>query len=228
MDKRTVFGKILRIVGIILLGLTAVFHILGGVGTSCVALGAEKYDSMAGIVPYKWLYQVFVLVTIAIGVWGVQATIKLARSKEQSFRNALLVLLIGLIVSGVHMAASEALRGKSAPANVRVYLNALTLVVFLLFMIPWLWKQIRFEKADEKRDTGSDVGIAAIMAGITILTVHLWAGPTHMMDGINYADVWHTELSFVGWGVIILGVAFIAWRLISPGVHLAAVEEGSI
>jgi hypothetical protein len=91
-----------------------------------------------------------------------------------------------------------------------------------------LWKQIRFEKADEKRDTGSDVGIAAIMAGITILTVHLWAGPTHMMDGINYADVWHTELSFVGWGVIILGVAFIAWRLISPGVHLAAVEEGSI
>ena len=55
-------AKALRGVAITLMGLTLVFTLLGGVGTTCVALGAEKYDSMALLVPYKPLYQ----------VWGVE------------------------------------------------------------------------------------------------------------------------------------------------------------
>ena len=45
-------GKFLRFIGIVFMGLTAAFTILGGVGTTCVALAAEKYDSMLAIAPY--------------------------------------------------------------------------------------------------------------------------------------------------------------------------------
>ena len=44
MKNTSKLGKVLRITGLILLGLTAFFHLMGGIGTSCVALGAEKYD----------------------------------------------------------------------------------------------------------------------------------------------------------------------------------------
>ena len=61
-------AKALRGVAITLMGLTLVFTLLGGVGTTCVALGAEKYDSMALLVPYKPLYQVLVVVSLTVGV----------------------------------------------------------------------------------------------------------------------------------------------------------------
>ena len=82
MSGPTKSGRVLKIVGIILLGLTAVFHLLGGVGTTCVALGAENYDTMLGIVPYKWVYQLFVVGTTAIAVLGIRATIRFARGTQ--------------------------------------------------------------------------------------------------------------------------------------------------
>jgi hypothetical protein len=44
-------GKFLRFVGILLMGLTAAFTIMGGAGTTCVALAAENWPSMAAITP---------------------------------------------------------------------------------------------------------------------------------------------------------------------------------
>jgi len=67
--------KLLRFLAVILMGLTAAYTVLSGAGTSCVALAAEKYRSkMASVVPYEWLYLVFVLVTIVIGILGLRAT----------------------------------------------------------------------------------------------------------------------------------------------------------
>ncbi|NQU30308.1 MAG: hypothetical protein HQ525_06535, partial [Anaerolineae bacterium] len=49
-------GKFLRFIGILLMGLTAAFTILGGVGTTCVALDATKYEGMEAIAQFQWLY----------------------------------------------------------------------------------------------------------------------------------------------------------------------------
>ncbi len=55
------FGKILRIIGIVLLGVTAVITLLGGIGTTCVALNAANYEGMEAIAQYQWLYIFYVL-----------------------------------------------------------------------------------------------------------------------------------------------------------------------
>ena len=104
-------GKVLRWVGIILMALTSVFTILGGAGTTCVALAAENYDSMVEIAPYKWLYVIFVITTIAAGVMMARATLMLIKRKPNAYRDTLVALLAGIIVGVIHMVVSRSLRG---------------------------------------------------------------------------------------------------------------------
>jgi len=225
MNNPSILGKILRILAVILLGLTAVFHLLGGMGTTCVALGAEKYDSMAGLVDYKWLYVLFVILGIIIGILGIRAAIHLARSKANAYRESIIVLVIGLLVTGVHMAASEILRGSSAPASMRVYLNLLTLIYFLLLLIPPIWQRVGWGVPSGQSSDEAGAGIAAILAGITVLTVHLWAGPTHTWNGVNFADVWHTPMTVAGWLLIVVGVALVTRSIVRSAYKPAKLSD---
>ncbi|MCP4421908.1 MAG: hypothetical protein GY805_35290 [Chloroflexi bacterium] len=198
------FGKFLRIVGIVLLGITAVITLLSGVGTTCVALDPIKYE-MDAIAPYQWLYILYVIVGIIIGVMGIIAVIALIKSKPTAYRTALNALVLGLITGGLHMATSRGLRGSSMPLDFIVYATAFTLIVFLLFRIPGVWNQINFTGKDDDT-SGLGAGVAMIIGGIVILTVQYWAGLTHMINGINYADVWHTPLAIIGGILTILGI----------------------
>lgn len=212
MKNQNLIGRILRFAAILLLGLTAIFHLLGGIGTSCVALFAERWESMAALAPYKWLYIVFVLLTLVVAVYAIRATLWLARGRSGSFRFAFLILVVGLLISGAHMAASEILRGSSAPTSMRVYLNALTLVLFLLISFPPVYRKVDFEKSSSD-SRGAAAGAALVLMGVSTLTVHLWAGPTHIWgDSVNYADVWHDQLMLAGWGLALAGMAVILWR----------------
>ena len=62
MSTNSFFAKFLRFIGIVLMALTGGFTLLGGIGTSCAALFPTKYDSMAALAPYQWLYILFVIV----------------------------------------------------------------------------------------------------------------------------------------------------------------------
>jgi hypothetical protein len=31
----------------------------------------------------------------------------------------------------------------------------------------------------------------------------LWVGTTHTWEGVNFADVWHTQLAVLGWGLVV-------------------------
>ncbi|MCB2160529.1 hypothetical protein KQH40_00415 [bacterium] len=216
MSDPTKLGKFLRVVGLILLGLTAIFHLLGGIGTSCVALGAEKYDSMSGIVPYQWAYLIFVVVTIAIGIYGIRATTRFSRNKVKSYRDAMLFLVIGLIVSTVHMFTSRALRGTSMPNDARVYMNALTLIVFVIFNIPKLRKIMAIDTNIEIESGSSGLGAALVVMGLTTLNVHIFMQNTHTWNGVNYADIWHTQLQVAGFGLMIVGLAIALASILKP------------
>lgn len=207
------FGKLLRIVGLVLLAVTAVITLLSGIGTTCVALNPTKYN-MAAITPYQWLYILYVIAGIIIGVMGILATVALARSKPMAYRSALIALTLGLVTGGLHMATSRALRGSSMPLDFIVYATVVTLLYFLLLRIPGVWNQINLADKDDNT-TGLGAGVAMIVGGIVVLTVQLWAGPTHVINGINYADVWHTQMTVVGGTLTVLGASLLLATVMS-------------
>ena len=202
------WAKTLRIVGIVLMGLTAAFTIMGGAGTTCVALDPTGYaGKFSGIAPFQWLYILFVLVTIVIGVMGVRAVVLLVKGMESAYRNSLVALLAGTIVGGIHMAASRLLRGGSMPVDMVVYTTVLTLVVFLLFKLPGIWQAINFEKPSGNDQMGRTAAAIVLAAnGLLTLTIQFLMAPTHTIGGINYANVWHITLSLLGVGLILVGV----------------------
>jgi hypothetical protein len=208
MSRNSVFGKVLRIVGIVLMGITAAFTLMGGAGTTCVALAAEKFgERMAPLVPYKWLYITFVLVTLAVGVMGIRAVILLIKGRPNAYRFTVNTLALGILVGVVHMTVSRSLRGSSMPVDAVFYLTLLTLVVFLVFRIPAIWQVVDFEKpSPDKNLPRNAAAITLLFSCLLTLTVQVWAGPTHMFDGVNYADAWHTQLTLLGWALGLLGM----------------------
>lgn len=201
------FGKFLCIMGIVLLGLTAVITLLSGVGTTCVALDAAQFG-MDSLASYQWLYIFYVAAGIAIGALGIWATVGLIKGKNNAYRLSLIALILGLLTGGLHMATSRALRGSSMPTDFIVYATVLTLVVFLLFRIPGIWNQINRSSQDED-STGLGAGVAMIVGGAVVLTAQYWAGSNHMINGINYADYWHTPLTIIGGVLTVLGAGLL-------------------
>ncbi len=208
-------SKVLRGIAVTLMGMAVVLTLLGGVGTTCVAFGAEKYSSMVSLVPYKPLYQALVVVSVAVGIWGIVVTISLLRGSATAYRNALLVLFIGALSAGVQMVVSQTLRGASAPVNVRFYLTAFALAVFLLLRLPPLWQNVDFTQSI--RGAGSNAasaGTALIVCSIVTLTIPVWAGPSHTVpSGENWVDVLEIPLQVSGWGMMMTGVVLLLLAL---------------
>jgi hypothetical protein len=209
MDRNKWWAKLLRIVGIVFMSLTALFTLLGGAGTSCVALNPTGFgDSFTQIARFQWLYILFVLVTVAIGVMGVRGVVLLVKGRKNAYRYSLIALLAGTVVGVIHMAFSRALRnGSSMPVDMVVYTTVLTLIFFLLIRIPQVWQGVNFEKPEGEKKTGQQAAAIALgVCGILSLTIQFLMAPTHTIGGINYADVWHTSLTFLGLVLILGGV----------------------
>jgi hypothetical protein len=205
MSTNSFFAKFLRFIGIALMGLTAAFTFLGGAGTTCVAVNPTGFgESMAPLAKFQWLYVLFVLAGVAIGVWGIRATIKLIRGTSDSYMTSIKALVAGAAVGGLHIYVSRMLRGKSMPVDAVVYTTALTLIIFLLFKIPTIWQCVDFTKA-KAGDNKKAGGMAAIAVGVFALTIQYTMGSTHTWGGVNYADVFNTTMTVIGVGLLLLG-----------------------
>ncbi len=204
-------ARIWRLITIILMGLTAAMTLLSAIGTTCVAFGAEKYESMAALVPYKWLYQLFVITTLAVALAAIAMTVGLMRARQKAYPGALITLLAGIIVAAAHVYASNVLRGSAAPANVRLYLSVLTLGALLLLRLPGVWQHIG--PAGGGRDYPSTAaGLTAMAAGMATLTTPLWAGPTHLLDGVQWVNALLAPLLVGGGALVIAGMCLLAAR----------------
>lgn len=161
-----------------------------------------------------------ILVTLAIGVMGVRAIVLLVQGKKNAYRYSLIAMILGLVVGGIHMAVSRALRGSSMPVDAVVYTTVLTLVVFLLFRIPGVLQGVDFEKPAGDKKTGKNAAAIALAAtGLLALTIQFLMAPTHTIGGVNYADVWHATFTVIGAGLILAGaVTAIYSSLPSPYV----------
>jgi hypothetical protein len=225
MSSNGFFAKLLRFVGIVLMALTGGFTLLGGIGTTCAALAPTKYDSMKGLAPFQWLYILFVLLGIAIGVWGIWATVKLVRGLPDSYKMSLQALIAGVLVGGLHIYMSRMLRGKSMPVDAVVYTTVLTLIVFLLFKIPTIWQGVDFTKA--KSGEGKKAGgAAAIVVGLFTLTIQYTMGSTHTWGGVNYADAFNTSMTVIGIGLLLLGAGvFVSLRYVKETALRLQVQQ---
>jgi hypothetical protein len=73
------WARTLRIIGIVLMTLTAAFTIMDGAGTTCMALNPASCEGkFAGIAPFQRLYIMFVILTVTICVMGVRAVVLLS------------------------------------------------------------------------------------------------------------------------------------------------------
>jgi hypothetical protein len=202
-------AKILRFAFIYSFGLTAAFNVLGGAGTTCAAFLTEKFPSMSGLMDYRWLYQLFVVVTLLVGGVGIWVLIRLIRGGEKVLRNAMLVLLAGSLVGYAHMFASDTLRGKSAPANMVFYMNLITLILGLLLIIPGLKQHLDFSKRAGKAGGNLVAGAAAFISGLATISTWLWVGSTHVYQSANWVDVLKVPIVLVGGALLMLGMGLL-------------------
>lgn len=208
-------GKILKIVAIVFMGLTAAMNILGGIGTVCAAFLTKQFPPMWALLDYQWLYQVVMLVTIALGLAGVWATIKLIQGGESAYRNAVILLAAGTVVGAVQVIASLALRGKAVPANMKLYINALTLILFLLLHLPGIRNRVDFTQDDDQGVQSLASGITAILTGALVLTTALWVGASHLHEGFNWVMVLREPL--IGVGAALVGIGLVSLARLALG-----------
>ena len=212
MSRNTWWGKTLRFIGIVLMALTAGFTLLGGIGTICAALFPTKWASMAPLASFQWLYILFVLSGAALGILGIWATVKLVRGTSDAYRMSILVLVAGVVIGGLHIYMSRLLRGKSMPVDAVVYMTLLTLVIFLIFRIPFLWQGVNFDKADAKSNRMA-AGTASILLGIMTFTIQYTMSSTHTWNGINYASAFNLLMTSTTIGLLLLGIRILVGRI---------------
>jgi len=212
-----VFGKVLRIVGIIFFALTTLMNLLGGVGTSCAAFLTDQYPNYQALIDegMQWLYQGLVVATVLLGLMGLWVVVALLRGKTDAFRNALIVLAIGTILAGIQYYFSQQLFGKAAPANMKFYINLITLILFLIYLIPGIRRVVNYSKVEKGNNGDAAGGLVAITMGVVLLSTPIWAGPSHTFQGENWVDLLQTELYLSGVLLSGAGIALLAWPIIN-------------
>jgi len=206
-------GKSLKTAAILFMGATAAMNLLGGIGTTCAAFSNNVGYKMAfrDLLEYRWLYQALVVTTVIVGLFGIWATVQLVRGDSKVYKNSLIILLVGTFLAGVQFFASQTLRGKAAPANVKFYINLFTLILFLLFSLPGIKERIDFSNKEESIDKTTATGFTAILAGALMLTVFFWAGPSHTFFGENWTYVFFKPLVVIGSMLVSGGLATLVW-----------------
>jgi hypothetical protein len=131
------------------------------------------------------------------------------------------------VVGAIHMAFSRNLRGGSSmPVDMVVYTTVVTLIIFLIFRIPRVWQSINYVKPEGEKKTGKQAAAIALGAsGLLSLTIQFLMAPTHIIGGINYADVWHTAMTFIGLTLILSCVATAVYAEFTPLIHKSLAEE---
>jgi hypothetical protein len=168
---------------------------------------------MAKLAPFQWLYVLFVLAGIAIGIWGIRATIKLVKGTPDSYVTSVRALITGVLVGGLHIYMSRMLRGKSMPVDMIVYATIFTLAVFLLFRIPGIWQAVNFDKGSRNGNTGGlAAAITLLLVGISVLALPFKMAETHtfVAGGINWAATWSLPLNLIGSLLIVDGLGWLA------------------
>ncbi|MEE9514036.1 MAG: hypothetical protein V3V46_08150 [Anaerolineales bacterium] len=210
---KTSTGNTLKKTAIIFMGITAAMNTLSGVGTSCAAFLTKQWPMFWDIlrVELLWLWQSFVIATLLLGIAGIWSTVQLVRGKSNAYRNAVILLILGTIVNGIHVYYSQIVLDNILPIVFTLLANIITLVLFIILGTPGLREQIRFDSEGDPVTGATATGLTAILVGIIILSTSHWAGPSHIFDGVNAVYVLRIPLLAVGAILSMGGLAILLW-----------------
>jgi hypothetical protein len=220
-------GRILRFISILWLSISAAFNIAGGVGTTCVALNPAGWEGFEGIARFQWLYLLYVVVTLTLGLMMVRGVLLLRREGPSGYRYTLFTLAAAIVVGAIHMVTSRALRdsGSSMPVDVVVYITGLSLALFLFLRIPGLWEEVGYGSGDRGKDSGdAATGTAAIVCGVLTWGMPWMTINSHTIDGVNYGAAF--GLTTAGTGVLL--ISFGAWLVFRSRITLKAEKRRQI
>lgn len=223
-------AKILRVLAILLLGMTAGMNLLGGAGTFCAAFSNNVGYRMAfkAIMDYRWIYQIVMVLTIPTGIAGILALVKLIKGKSDAFRFSIIILIIGTILGATQFIASMVLRGKATPANVKFFTNIATLLYFGILQIPSIRQMFDNAGPVDKSEKNSTGGLVAFLAGILTLTVFIWAGPSHTFFGENWVFVFETPLVIIGTLLVVGGFLTVLREILSYVSQNTPIQENRL
>jgi hypothetical protein len=206
-------GRGLRISAIVFMGLTAAMNLFGGIGTVCAAFLHEAFPVPAWI-KNDTTYQIIMITTIIVGVACVWSTVQLSKGGRGAYRNALIILVVGTALGAYHYIFSQSL-GYGKPANIKFFANVLTLIFFLVLWLPPIRKQVDFTGPLGSGDEAKTSGLSAMLSGVAMLTIYLWAGPSHAFLGGNWIDVLKVPLIAGGSLLTIGGLVTLLWPVLS-------------
>lgn len=196
----------LRILGIVLLSLSALFTLLGGVGSTCIAFNPEKFgEKWAPFIAIKPIFQLLVIVSLAAAVFGIYALVRLIKGRRGAYWQSIVFLLVGGAASAVQYFYSMTLRGSAAPNSMRLYVTVFTLAVLLLMRLPGIWQRTGFAGKDGDSGARTGGGLALILCGLVAITCPLWAASTHFVNGFNTANVLFWPLTIGGALLLLAG-----------------------
>jgi vacuolar-type H+-ATPase subunit I/STV1 len=160
---------------------------------------------------YQWLYRSLMIITIIIGILCAWSVMGLIRGGKNAFRNAVILLVVGSIVAGIQYYYSLEIRGKATPANVKFFSNFGPLLFFLALRLPGIRDRVDFSYSGTGSVRSAAGGLAAIVAGILVITTSIWAGPSHTFDGVNLVHVLRIPLLAGGATLSMGGIALLLW-----------------
>ncbi len=209
-EKKKRPSRILRGIALTLMTITVLLTIIGASGTVCLAFGAENYEGYEALVPFKLLYQLFVYIKFAIGFWGIYVIFTLFKGREKAYRNALIVLIVGVLVAAAQMTTSHLLKGSTMPVDVRFYVTLFTLTIFLLIKHPTIWSKVDFSWSRKGESKKAVAGVSMLLSGIITVTTPIWAVSSHITpEGYNLVNVLAVPLLYGGASLIVLGIGTI-------------------
>lgn len=222
--KKKDFSTKMQLFIILMMAMASVFSFVAGLGTSCVAFGMQNLgDFYKPILPFQGIYETITIVTILVGLAGSYITYAFMRGKKFAYISALITLFIGFIFGVIHVYLSTTYLGSGVPANVRVYLDAVTIILLLIIRYPNIWNRIDLSKPmlKNKKTSKNTIGSAFIVVGISFLCIPLYVSSSHIIGGYNYIEYTLPVLYFVSSTILAFGIG-----IIFKNKLLAYVERG--
>ena len=201
---------LVRGAAVLLMTLTTVFHIIGGIGAVCVSFGGPDYRPAMPYIPYQHIYQPITIAVMILGLVFVILTYAMFRGERWAVWTAIGLMAVSLVITYIRMRYSLLIRGGTAPTNVRFYITLVTFLYMVITQIPGIRNKVDWKRPLGRTGPYSTPGGLALMVAGLFTALSPWGvGSSHVIDGVNYAMIMAKPLLALGGTLMLIGAGLL-------------------